>query len=210
MRCGASWSCSRTPCSSDRASTAASSTAIRDLDGVTIHDLYEDYPTLAIDVKREQQLLAAHDVIVFQHPFYWYSVPAILKEWQDLVLEHGWAYGARRHHLRGKITFNAITTGGPETRLPEGRLQPVHHPRAAGAVGSDRIPVRHALPRTVRGPRGAARSSRDEDVADAARDVPAVDRRRCVTIASISIAAAARAEPRDSSSTSMLAPREVA
>lgn len=87
--------------------------AIRDVDGVTIRDLYEDYPTLAIDVRREQDELLAHDVIVFQHPFYWYSSPAILKEWQDLVLEHGWAYGVGGTNLRGKLTLNAITTGGP-------------------------------------------------------------------------------------------------
>ncbi len=94
--------------------------SIRDLDGVTVNDLYEEYPTLDIDVKREQDLLLANDVIVFQHPFYWYSVPAILKEWQDLVLEHGWAYGHGGTHLRGKITFNAITTGGPETAYKKG------------------------------------------------------------------------------------------
>jgi glutathione-regulated potassium-efflux system ancillary protein KefG len=86
---------------------------IRDVEGVTIHDLYEEYPTFDIDVEREQQLLTDHDVIVFQHPFYWYSVPAILKEWQDLVLEHGWAYGDGGTKLRGKITLNAISTGGP-------------------------------------------------------------------------------------------------
>jgi glutathione-regulated potassium-efflux system ancillary protein KefG len=86
---------------------------IRELEGVTIRDLYEEYPTLSIDVQREQADLLAHDVIVFQHPFYWYSVPAILKEWQDLVLEHGWAYGHGGTKLRGKITLNAITTGGP-------------------------------------------------------------------------------------------------
>jgi glutathione-regulated potassium-efflux system ancillary protein KefG len=89
--------------------------AARELPGVMIHDLYEVYPTLDIDAKREQKLLADHDVIVFQHPFYWYSVPAILKEWQDLVLEHGWAYGHNGHALHGKITLNAITTGGPES-----------------------------------------------------------------------------------------------
>ncbi|HSR98648.1 MAG TPA: NAD(P)H-dependent oxidoreductase [Kofleriaceae bacterium] len=88
--------------------------AVRDLAGVTVHDLYEAYPTLYIDAKREQRLLVEHDVIVFQHPFYWYSTPAILKEWQDLVLEHGWAYGHGGTQLRGKITFNAVTTGGPE------------------------------------------------------------------------------------------------
>jgi glutathione-regulated potassium-efflux system ancillary protein KefG len=94
--------------------------SIRDLDGVTIHDLYEEYPTLDLDVAREQALLLAHDVIVFQHPFYWYSCPAILKEWQDLVLEHGWAYGEGGTQLRGKITLNAITTGGPEAAYRKG------------------------------------------------------------------------------------------
>ena len=94
--------------------------AIRDLSGVTIHDLYEAYPTFAIDVAREQELLREHDIVVFQHPFYWYSTPAILKEWQDLVLEHGWAYGHSGTQLRGKITFNAITTGGPESAYRTG------------------------------------------------------------------------------------------
>ena len=89
--------------------------AVRELSGVTVHDLYDVYPTLYIDAKREQRLLLEHDVIVFQHPFYWYSTPAILKEWQDLVLEHGWAYGRGGTQLRGKITLNAITTGGPES-----------------------------------------------------------------------------------------------
>jgi len=89
--------------------------AARDVAGVTVHDLYETYPTLDIDAKREQRLLADHDVIIFQHPFYWYSCPAILKEWQDLVLTHGWAYGHGGTQLRGKLTLNAITTGGPES-----------------------------------------------------------------------------------------------
>jgi glutathione-regulated potassium-efflux system ancillary protein KefG len=94
--------------------------AIEGLEGVTIQDLYEAYPTLAIDVPREQQLLVEHDVIVFQHPFYWYSSPAILKQWQDLVLEHGWAYGAGGTKLQGKLTFNAITTGGPPQAYRKG------------------------------------------------------------------------------------------
>jgi glutathione-regulated potassium-efflux system ancillary protein KefG len=94
--------------------------AIKGLENVTIRDLYEIYPTLGIDVKAEQDELAAHDVIVFQHPFYWYSCPAILKEWQDLVLEHGWAYGAGGTNLQGKITLNAITTGGPQTAYRKG------------------------------------------------------------------------------------------
>jgi glutathione-regulated potassium-efflux system ancillary protein KefG len=81
---------------------------------VTFHDLYEAYPDLGIDAKREQRLLEEHDLVVFQFPFYWYSTPAILKEWQDLVLEHGWAYGSRGTALRGKKLLCAISTGGRE------------------------------------------------------------------------------------------------
>ncbi len=87
--------------------------AVRGLDNVTINDLYEEYPDLAISVSREQELLDTHDVVVFQHPFYWYTGPAILKEWQDLVLLHGWAYGQGGEHLAGKLTFNAVTAGAP-------------------------------------------------------------------------------------------------
>jgi len=84
------------------------------VEGITFHDLYESYPDFDIDLDREQELLLQHDVIVFQHPFYWYSCPAILKQWEDLVLEHGWAYGRGGTKLSGKILFNAITAGGRE------------------------------------------------------------------------------------------------
>ncbi len=95
--------------------------AARSLEGVTVHDLYEAYPDLAIDVPREQELLRAHDVIVFQHPFYWYSSPAILKEWQDLVLQHGFAYGREGTALKGKTLVSAISTGGGEAAYrPDG------------------------------------------------------------------------------------------
>ena len=88
--------------------------AIRNLEGVTIHDLYAAYPDFLIDVDHEQALLLEHDLVVLQHPFYWYSAPAIIKEWLDLVLEHDWAYGARGTKLHGKFMMQAISTGGPE------------------------------------------------------------------------------------------------
>ena len=83
--------------------------------GITLNDLYENYPDFDIDVKREQELLAAHDIIIWQHPLYWYSAPALLKQWQDLVLEHGWAYGKNAYALKGKKVFNVITSGGSLT-----------------------------------------------------------------------------------------------
>lgn len=87
---------------------------IEELESVTFRDLYEEYPQLDIDVEREQQLLEEHEIVVFQHPFYWYSTPAMLKEWQDLVLEHGWAYGSGGEALAGKVFLNVITAGGSE------------------------------------------------------------------------------------------------
>lgn len=88
--------------------------AIQDLDGVTSHDLYEYYPDGFIDIKKEQQQLTEHDIIVFQFPLYWYSSPAILKDWQDLVLEHGFAYGDNGNQLAGKHLMLAVTAGGSE------------------------------------------------------------------------------------------------
>lgn len=88
-------------------------TAAQGVDGVTFHDLYEAYPDFYIDVAREQALLLRHEVVVFQHPFYWYSCPALLKEWIDLVLEYGFAYGPKGTQLRGKTWLTALTTGGP-------------------------------------------------------------------------------------------------
>ena len=88
--------------------------AVRGVDGITLVDLYGEYPSFQIDIDREQKRLLSHDVVVFQHPLYWYSTPAILKEWQDLVLEHGFAYGSDGTALHGKILFNALTAGGLE------------------------------------------------------------------------------------------------
>lgn len=84
----------------------------RKVKGVTFNDLYEYYPDLFIDVKREQELISRHDIIIFQHPFYWYSSPPILKQWQDLVLEYNWAYGPEGRALAGKKMFNALSCGG--------------------------------------------------------------------------------------------------
>lgn len=94
--------------------------AAQALDGVTGVDLYAEYPDLRIDVEREQQRLLDHQVIVFQHPLYWYSTPAILKQWQDLVLEYGFAYGHDGTALHGKIFFDATTAGGLENAYHDG------------------------------------------------------------------------------------------
>ncbi len=82
--------------------------------GVTVVDLYAEYPTFRINIDKEQKRLLEHDVIVFMFPLYWYSTPAILKEWQDLVLEYGFAYGTNGNALNGKTFLCAISAGGKE------------------------------------------------------------------------------------------------
>ncbi|CAH6991928.1 glutathione-regulated potassium-efflux system ancillary protein KefG [Vibrio chagasii] len=84
------------------------------IDGVTCVDLYAEYPTFKINIDREQKRLLDHDIIIFQFPLYWYSTPAILKEWQDLVLEYGFAYGTDGNELEGKKFLCSITAGGKE------------------------------------------------------------------------------------------------
>jgi glutathione-regulated potassium-efflux system ancillary protein KefG len=89
---------------------------------LSFNDLYEAYPDFNIDIDREKELLVQHDMIIWQHPFYWYSCPPLLKQWIDLVLEFGWAYGPGGNALVGKKIFNAVTTGGAtEAYQHEGR-----------------------------------------------------------------------------------------
>tara|TARA_B100001109_G_scaffold233099_1_gene211288 strand:- start:1399 stop:2001 length:603 start_codon:yes stop_codon:yes gene_type:complete len=85
---------------------------VKEVEGVHFHDLYEAYPDFHIDVEYEKALLLEHDVIIWHHPFYWYSCPPLLKQWIDMVLEFNWAYGPEGNALAGKICLNAITTGG--------------------------------------------------------------------------------------------------
>lgn len=96
------------------------------VDGVSFVDLYRDYPRFDIDVNVEQKRLLAHDVIVFQFPLFWYSTPSIVKEWEDLVLEHGFAYGGGGDKLSGKQFMLAVTGAGPEDAYTQQGYQ--HYP----------------------------------------------------------------------------------
>ncbi len=84
------------------------------VDRVTRVDLYADYPRFNIDIDREQARLVAHDVILFQCPLFWYAAPSLVKEWIDLTLEHGFAYGHDGDKLRGKTLMFALTAAGPD------------------------------------------------------------------------------------------------
>jgi glutathione-regulated potassium-efflux system ancillary protein KefG len=75
--------------------------------------LYESYPDWKIDVATEKESLLKADLIVVQTPFYWYSTPGLFKEWEDKVLEYGFAYGEGGDKLKGKKLQIVLSTFGP-------------------------------------------------------------------------------------------------
>ena len=107
------------------------------LPGVTLTDLYEHYPDFNIDVDREKKSLVSHDIVVWHHPFYMYGAPALLKQWMDLVLEHGWAHGREGDFLKGKIIFGA---GRPDDTALLGASD-VRRIRLAGGPGKRARPL---------------------------------------------------------------------
>jgi glutathione-regulated potassium-efflux system ancillary protein KefG len=89
--------------------------AVRDLAHVTVHDLYATYPDFQVDADAERALLAEHDVIVFQHPVYWYNTTPLFKQWQDKVFTLGWDFtmDGFPSQLAGKKAVVAVTAGVP-------------------------------------------------------------------------------------------------
>lgn len=105
--------------------------AVRDLEGVRVREIYSLYPDFAIDVDAEQDALLASDVLVWQCPFYWYGMPALMHLWIEKVLAHGWAYGTGGDKMHGKTLQWVTTTGAP---LAEYDAKGVHgHPFATFA-----------------------------------------------------------------------------
>jgi glutathione-regulated potassium-efflux system ancillary protein KefF len=102
--------------------------AAQGLDGVEQRSLYDLYPAFDIDVSAEQDALRRAYAVVWQHPLYWYSVPALFKHWFDKVLARGFAYGPGGTALSGKRCLWVVTTGGDAAAFSE---QGMHrHPLA--------------------------------------------------------------------------------
>ena len=97
--------------------------AAQQVEGITVLDLYATYPRFDIDVDAEQNRLRTHDVVLFQYPVFWYSAPALVKEWLDLVLEHGFAYGDGGTELAGKRMMLALTTAGSDSAYTDAGYQ---------------------------------------------------------------------------------------
>ena len=100
--------------------------AAQQISGIEFVDLYRLYPRYNLNIVAEQERILAADVILFQFPLFWYSTPPLIKEWIDLVLEHGFAYGAGGDRLAGKTMMLALTAAGPQAAYTTGGYQ--HYP----------------------------------------------------------------------------------
>lgn len=78
-----------------------------------VRELDALYPDYQIDIGAEQAALLQADIVVLQFPFYWYSMPALLKKWLDDVFAYDFAYGSQGDKLKDKDLILSITIGGP-------------------------------------------------------------------------------------------------
>ena len=85
-----------------------------EISNIDVRRLDTLYPDYRINVDAEQKALMQADAIVLQFPYYWYSVPALLKKWIDDVFAFNFAFGPEGDKLKGKHFILSITVGGPE------------------------------------------------------------------------------------------------
>uniref|UniRef100_A0A8C6U8Q0 Ribosyldihydronicotinamide dehydrogenase [quinone] n=1 Tax=Neogobius melanostomus TaxID=47308 RepID=A0A8C6U8Q0_9GOBI len=78
-----------------------------------------DEGRLSADITEEQRKLQEADLVIFQFPMYWFTVPAVLKGWFDRVLTLGFAYTKEKRYSNGIFkktkALLSFTTGSEET-----------------------------------------------------------------------------------------------
>ena len=104
------------------------SNTVANLDNTEVRHLDILYPDFKINVKAEQEVLLNADTIIFQYPLFWYSTPAILKEWVDQVIQYGFAFGKDSYNLAGKRVIVSFTIGSPIKDYPKEIIQKITFP----------------------------------------------------------------------------------
>ncbi|WP_238594192.1 NAD(P)H-dependent oxidoreductase [Burkholderia pyrrocinia] len=89
--------------------------ALRTDNAITLHILAENFANHQFDVAAEQDRLTHHNRIVLLFPMYWYSCPALMKQWIDDVFTPGFAYARNGDKLRDKEFLVVTTIGAPES-----------------------------------------------------------------------------------------------
>ena len=71
---------------------------------------------MAEDIRAEIEKVEWCDLLIFNFPVFWFSVPAIMKGWIDRVFVSGRFYGGKRFYdgggMRGKKAMTTLTLGG--------------------------------------------------------------------------------------------------
>ncbi|MGA5481620.1 NAD(P)H-dependent oxidoreductase [Pseudomonas siliginis] len=72
-----------------------------------------------LDVEQEQAKVLWCDLLIFQFPVWWFSMPAILKGWVDRTMTRGFAYASGEKYdsgkFKGRRAMLCITTGTAES-----------------------------------------------------------------------------------------------
>jgi len=75
-----------------------------------------EHKYFAPDIEAEQQKVEWCDLMIWQFPLWWFSIPAILKGWVDRIFASGRFYGPGRLYDNGvckeKKAMLSLTTGG--------------------------------------------------------------------------------------------------
>ena len=115
----------------DSVPSAADFTAPLDTsDSLTI-DLEQEYQfaqgEFSADIVAEQEKVMWCDLMIFQFPIWWFSMPAILKAWVERVMARGFAYGGGRKHakgvFRGRKAMVSCTTGTAASTYAEDGIE---------------------------------------------------------------------------------------
>lgn len=78
--------------------------------------LEEKHGVFSPDIETEQQKVEWCDMMIWQFPLWWFTVPGILKGWVDKVFAYGRFYGEAKCYengvFKGKRALLSLTTGG--------------------------------------------------------------------------------------------------
>jgi NAD(P)H dehydrogenase (quinone) len=64
--------------------------------------------TYSPEVQAEMARIEAAEATVIVFPVWWWSMPALLKGWIDLVWNHGWSYGDAARYPHRKVWMLAV------------------------------------------------------------------------------------------------------
>ena len=126
----------------------------------------------SLDIATEQEKLEWCDLMIWQFPLWWFTVPAILKGWVDRVFAYGRVYGEGRCYekgvFKGKKALLSLTTGGAfeayQKNGMHGDLEAILRPINRGMLEFVGFTV--LAPQVIYGPVRMTPAQREAELAD--------------------------------------------